>query len=81
MDTTTQNNTTSIISNLLAAYQQKQLMDVNADRARQGLAPISASDAGMQAQVGVGLDVQTRNVVIGGIVVLGLIGLALVLKR
>lgn len=72
---------TSLLTNLLSVYQQKQLMDINAERAKQGLAPVSAADAGMQAQVGVGLDVQTRNVVIAGIAVLGLVGLLFAVRR
>lgn len=73
---------TSIVSSLLTLYQQKQLMDINAERAKQGLPPINAADAGMQAQVGaqVGLDAATRNVVIAAIAAATLVGLAMVLR-
>lgn len=55
-----------LIQTGLATWQQKQIMQINIDRAKQGLAPISGADAGLQ--VGVGLSDQTRTMlwVLGG---------------
>lgn len=73
-----------LLQNLAATatgiWQQKKLADINLTRAQQGLPPITASDAGVGAQVSVGLDPATRNMIIGGVAIAGL-ATALVMMR
>lgn len=60
---------------VVTIYQQKTLIDLNAKRAAQGLSPIDAAQAGMAAQAQIGLDKDTRNLVIGGISAFLLLGI------
>jgi hypothetical protein len=57
---------------LAATYQQKQLLQVQVDRARQGLPPLDMSQYGAGVNVGVSPEVQ-RMLWIGGVVVAGLV--------
>jgi len=61
----------------VGVYGQKQLVDINADRMRQGLPPISDT-SGLSPQVNVGISPQLQQMLIfGGIALLAL----LLLKR
>ena len=61
-----------ILPMLTATYQQRQIHDIQLQRAKAGLPPLSNSDFG--SQVSVGLDPQTRQyLVIGGVALIGLI--------
>ncbi len=51
---------------LAATYQQKQLLQVQVDRARQGLAPLDVSQYAAGAQVRVGLDPKLQSLLIYG---------------
>jgi predicted secreted hydrolase len=60
-------NTTEFLQALVVTEQQRNIIKVNLERAKQGLPPVSASDVGMG--VSVGLDDKTRNMImIGGAV-------------
>jgi len=60
-----------VATSVLTLYQQKQLMDINASRAAQGLPPIDTSRY-TAAGVQVGLSPQTRSLVmLGGLIALG----------
>lgn len=65
----------NLVTPVVSIYQQKKLVDVNAQRAAQGLPPLDAAQAGMAAQAQVGLDKSTRNLVVGGISAFVLVGL------
>lgn len=62
---------------LAATYQQKQILDVQVDRARQGLPPLNASQYSAGVQVGLSSDTQ-RMLIFGA---LGIAALFLVLRR
>ncbi len=61
---------TRMLPGLVATYQQKQILGVQMDRARQGLPPLDMSQYGMG--VNIGLSPQTLNTLLlaGGAVVL-----------
>lgn len=67
----------NLVTPVVSIYQQKKLVDVNAQRAAQGLLPLDAAQAGMAAQAQVGLDKNTRNLVVGGISAFLLVGIGL----
>lgn len=55
-----------IMPMLVTTYQQKQILEIQLERARAGLPPLPNSEFG--AQVSVGLDAQTRQyLIIGGV--------------
>lgn len=58
-----------LIPMVAATYQQKQLLDVQVNRAKQGLPPLNVSQYGLGVQVG--LDSNTRLAIFGGVAVLG----------
>lgn len=80
-DTTTQTDWAATLSKLatplVSVYQQKQIADINAQRARQGLPPID--DSGMSAKVG--LDADTKKLLMYGIGGLVGVGLLFALRR
>lgn len=60
-------NTTEFLQALVVTEQQRQIIKLNLERAKQGLPPVSASDVGMG--VSVGIDEKTRTMImIGGAV-------------
>lgn len=64
------NNTTQFLQALVVTEQQRQIIKLNLERAKQGLPPVSATDVGMG--VSVGLDDKTRMLLImGGVALLG----------
>lgn len=58
------NNTTQFLQALVVTEQQRQIIKLNIERAKQGLSPVSASDVGMG--VSIGLDEKTRTLLIFG---------------
>lgn len=57
---------------LAMTWQQREIMNLQIERARQGLPPLPNSEFG--AQVSVGLDAQTRKaLMIGGVALIGLL--------
>lgn len=57
---------------IAATVQQREILKIQLERARQGLPPLDNSQFG--AQVSVGLDTQTRNILIaGGAALIGLL--------
>lgn len=67
---------TRMLPGLVATYQQKQILSVQMDRARQGLPPLDMSQYGMG--VNIGLSPQTLNTLL---LAAGGIALVLMLKR
>lgn len=62
---------------MAATYQQKQILDVQVDRARQGLPPLNASQFAAGVQVGLTPDV--KNILImGGI---GIVALMMFMRK
>lgn len=61
-----------ILPALATTYQQREILQIQLERARQGLPPLDNSQFG--AQVSVGLDTKTRNaLLIGGAALIGLL--------
>lgn len=57
---------------LAATWQQREILKIQLKRAEKGLDPLDASQFG--AQVNVGLDTQTRNIlIVGGAALIGLL--------
>lgn len=57
---------------IAATVQQREILKIQLERARQGLPPLDNSQFG--AQVSVGLDTQTRNIlIVGGAALIGLL--------
>jgi hypothetical protein len=63
---------TRLLNTVTATYQQKQFIQINMDRARQGLPPLDASQYGLGVQVGISSEVKT-------LLMWGLFGLGAVL--
>ena len=55
-----------LLPSLAATWQQKQLLSVQVDRARQGLAPLDVSQYAAGAQVKVGLDPKLQSLLVYG---------------
>lgn len=49
---------TKLVSAVTATWQQKQFLNLNIERAKQGLPPLSASDYGLGVKVGLSDDVK-----------------------
>ncbi len=62
---------------LATTYQQKQLLDVQVDRARQGLAPLDASMYAPGVQVGLSSDTAKMVMMLGGAALLILLFIAM----
>jgi hypothetical protein len=61
-----------VLPALATTYQQREILQIQLERARQGLPPLDNSAFG--AQVSVGLDSSTRNILmIGGAALIGLL--------
>jgi hypothetical protein len=59
---------------LAMTWQQREIMQIQLERARQGLPPLPNSEFGAQAKVSIGLDPQMQRALIaGGAVLIGLI--------
>lgn len=65
---------------LASTYQQKQLLEVQVERARQGLPPLDATQYAGGVQVGMAPDLQ-RMLMIGGIAALAILGFAVLSRR
>ncbi len=65
---------------LASTYQQKQLLEVQVDRARQGLPPLDATQYAGGVQVGLSPDVQ-KLLMWGGIAALAILGFAVFQRR
>lgn len=59
-----------LLPTLAATYQQKQLLQIQVDRARQGLPPLNASQYGAGFNIGLSQDTQNM-ILIGGLALLG----------
>lgn len=66
-----------LLPGLVATYQQKQLLQLQVDRARQGLPPLNASQYGAGINVGLSQDTQ-KLIMYGGI---ALVAFMLLSKR
>lgn len=66
------NNITKVGTAVLSLEQQRQLADINLQRAQAGLSPLSASQFAPQMNVGVAPDVQ-KLIMYGGIGLLGVL--------
>lgn len=61
-----------IMPAIAATVQQREILKIQLERAKQGLPPLDNSQFG--AQVSVGLDTQTRNMLlVGGVALIGLL--------
>lgn len=69
----------NLVTPIVSIYQQKTLVDVNAERAKQGLPALDATQAGLAAQAQVGLDAGTRKLVAGGIAAFFVLGIGVVI--
>lgn len=69
-------NTTQFLQALVVTEQQRNIIKLNLERAKQGLSPVSASEVGMG--VSVGLDEKTRTMIMigGGVLVAALVYVA-----
>lgn len=67
----------NLVTPIVSIYQQKTLVDVNAERAKQGLPPVDAAQAGLAAQAKVGLDAGTGKIVLVGIAAFVVVGVGI----
>src|SRR5574340_367336 len=74
------NNITKIGTAVLSLDQQRQLADINLQRAQSGLAPLSASQFAPQMNVGVAPDTQ-KLIMYGGIALIGILALNAIGKK
>lgn len=65
---------------LASTYQQKQLLEVQVDRARQGLPPLDATQYAGGVQVGMAPELQ-KLLMWGGIATLAILGYAVLQRR
>jgi hypothetical protein len=71
----------SIAAPLIQSYQQQQLFNMNVDRAKQNLPPISADQMAAGVGVNVGLSPATKQLVIWGLIGVGGLQLISALTR
>jgi len=74
------NTLTRLLPVMATTYQQRQLLEIQTERARQGLPPLDASQYGVG--VNVGLNPDTRKLLIyGGVAALALLAMASLRRR
>lgn len=70
-----------IAPSIITTYQQKQLLDVQVERARAGLPPLDASQYAAAINVGVSADTRRAMYYIAGAALVGLLALSIYSRR